>query len=223
MADGYIKLYSKMLKWEWYDDINTKVVFLHCLLRANWKAGSWHGINYEPGQFITSLPTLAEETQLSIQQVRTALDHLKSTGEITSNQQAKCRIITVVKWNEYQGDNRQSNRQATGKQQDGNRIATADKDIKDIKDNKDVKDKKNIYGEYGHVKLTDKERDRLMDEYGEAETSAAIKYLDEYIEEKGYKSKNHNLALRRWVFDAVKEKKKQQPKQQSFFEQIMNA
>ena len=33
----------------------------------------------------------------------------------------------------------------------------------------------------------------------------AITFLDEYIEEKGYKSKSHNLAIRRWVIDAVNE------------------
>ena len=36
----------------------------------------------------------------------------------------------------------------------------------------------------------------------------AITFLDAYIEEKGYKSKNHNLAIRRWVMDAIKDKTK---------------
>ena len=66
------------------------------------------------------------------------------------------------------------------------------------------KDIKHTYGEYKHVRLTDKERDKLMDEFGEAETMAAIKYLDSYIEEKGYKAKSHYLTMRRWVFDAVR-------------------
>jgi len=85
-----------------------------------------------------------------------------------------------------------------------------DKDrlVKDsIDNNKPVKHK---YGEYQHVLLTDKERDRLMDEFGEAETSEAIKYLDEYIEMKGYKAKSHYLAIRKWVFDAVHRDKPKQ-------------
>ena len=48
----YIKLFRKMLNWEWYTDVNTKVLFLHCLLKANWKDGSWHGHKYKRGQFI---------------------------------------------------------------------------------------------------------------------------------------------------------------------------
>ena len=69
---------------------------------------------------------------------------------------------------------------------------------------------KHTYGEYKHVKLTENEMDRLVNDYGSEETAKAIKLLDEYIEEKGYKSKSHNLALRRWVFDAVKEREKKQ-------------
>ena len=73
---------------------------------------------------------------------------------------------------------------------------------------------KHKHGEYQHVLLTDDEVNRLMDEYGEAETTAAIKYLDEYIEMKGCKYKNHNLVLRKWVFDAVKEKQKKKPERE---------
>jgi hypothetical protein len=78
------------------------------------------------------------------------------------------------------------------------------------KDSKGNKEPKHKYGEYQHVMLTDTERNKLMDEYGEAETTEAIKYLDEYIEMKGYKAKSHYLAIRKWVFDAVNREKKPQ-------------
>ena len=107
MAEGFIKLYKKMLDWEWYDDPNTCRVFIHILLKASWKEASWHGVKIHPGQLITSLPSLAEETQLSIHQVRVALEHLKMTGEVADKGQSKFRIITVLKWDEYQGDGRQ--------------------------------------------------------------------------------------------------------------------
>lgn len=135
MAEAFIKLHRKMLEWEWYDDPNTCRVFIHCLLRANWKETRWHGIEIKPGQFITSLPSLAEETQLSEMQVRTALKKLISTGEITSKQQARCRIITVNNWHTYQADNRK----ITGKQQDDNRMITADKEYKEKKEGKNKK------------------------------------------------------------------------------------
>ena len=74
---------------------------------------------------------------------------------------------------------------------------------------------KETYGEYKHVRLTRNEMDRLVNDYGSKEVSKAIKLLDEYIEEKGYKSKSHNLALRRWVFDAVQEREKKQGRKPS--------
>lgn len=134
-AKAFIKVYRKFMNWEWYTDTNTKALFLHCLLRANWEEGQWQGIHYDAGEFITSLPSLASETGLSIQQVRSALAHLTATGEITSKSTAKttvkttdkstgkvtvkttdriltkCRIITVNNWDKYQPDNSQLNSQ----------------------------------------------------------------------------------------------------------------
>lgn len=66
---------------------------------------------------------------------------------------------------------------------------------------------KSKYGEFGNVRLTADEHGSLEFEYGEIETQEAIRYLDEYIEEKGTKYKSHYMALRRWVYDAVREKK----------------
>ena len=139
----YIKLFRKMLNWEWYTDINTKVLFLHCLLKANWKDGSWHGYEYKRGQFITSLPSLAKETGLSIRQVRTALDHLKSTGEVTVKNYPKFRIITVVSYDSFQGSDRQNDRKTTSnrqaKRQSSDSQATADiRTYKNIKEDKKI-------------------------------------------------------------------------------------
>ena len=136
MAEAFIKLYKKLLKWEWYDDPNTKILFIHILLRANWEAGSWHGIDYGVGEFITSLQTLANETHLSVMQVRTALNHLIATGEITTRQQGKARIITVNNWCAYQGSNKDNNKVVTRLQQDDNKVVTTDKEYKNNKNKK---------------------------------------------------------------------------------------
>lgn len=135
MADGFIKLHRKLLDWEWYDDANTKILFLHCLLRANWDSGSWHGIKYQPGQFITSLPSLSEETGLTIKQVRTALAHLKKTGEVADKTYSKFRVITVNNWVGYQVEGRQG----AGKGQARGRQRAADKEIKEVKEIKNKK------------------------------------------------------------------------------------
>lgn len=68
-----------------------------------------------------------------------------------------------------------------------------------------TKEPKHKYGEYSHVLLTDTDRKKLIDQYGEKMMEDAITFLDEYIEMKGYKTKNHYLAIRKWVIDAVNE------------------
>ena len=65
---------------------------------------------------------------------------------------------------------------------------------------------KHKHGEYQHVLLTDDEAEKLIEEYGKDMTVKLIKFLDEYIEMKGYKAKSHYLAIKKWVVDAVKER-----------------
>ena len=145
MAEAFIKLYKKMLDWEWYDDNNTKILFLHCLLKANWKNCKWHGYEIEPGQFITSLASLATETHLSVRQVRVALEHLEMTGEVTSKCHNKFRVITVNSWNDYQGNDKQNDKQATNKRQANDNQVTTDKEYKEYKEIKEVKNINNNY------------------------------------------------------------------------------
>lgn len=69
-------------------------------------------------------------------------------------------------------------------------------------DSKQTPDKpatqKHKRGEYANVLLSDEEYLKLSEEWGEPELLRMIKTLDEGIETKGYKYKNHYLALRKW-------------------------
>lgn len=69
-----------------------------------------------------------------------------------------------------------------------------------------AKASKHKYGEYKHVLLKDEELQKLQKDFENWEE--LIKCLDEYIEMKGYKAKNHYLAIKKWVVDAVKRSKK---------------
>lgn len=113
----WVKLHTKLLNWEWYSDINTTRLFIHCLLKANYKDKMWHGIEIKRGSYVTSLPNLSEETGLTVQQTRTALDKLISTGNITNKSHTKYRVISIVNYDMYQENNRQDNKQTTDKQQ----------------------------------------------------------------------------------------------------------
>lgn len=99
---GYIKLFRKMVEWEWYGDPNTKAVFLHLLLTANYKRTRYGGITLKPGQTIIGRRALAKKLGMSEQNVRTALNHLKSTNEITIKATNRFSVVTIVNWESYQ-------------------------------------------------------------------------------------------------------------------------
>ena len=137
----YIKLFRRLLKWEWYTDVNTTKLFLHCLLKANWKDGSWHGYKYKRGQFITSLASLARETGLTVKEVRTALKHLERTGEVASWHDSKIRIITVISYDQYQQAGKPTGKQrASGGQARGKQGATDRRIYKNSKEYKEYKE-----------------------------------------------------------------------------------
>ena len=114
---GYLKLYRQFLSWEWYSDLPVRVLFLHCLLKANYNTVKWKGKTIKTGQFVTSLAHLAQETGLSLQETRTALTKLKSTCELTQQATSQYSIITVNNWGKWQGEQhaeqQASNKQAT--------------------------------------------------------------------------------------------------------------
>lgn len=132
--NGYIKIYRSMLDWEWYDDTNTKMVFLHLLLNANWKESKYHGFDVPKGGLVIGLESLAETLGISVQSTRTSLNHLKSTGEITIKSTNKFSIVTIANWEKFQGSddeiNKQINKQLTNNQQTTNKQLTTEEEYK---------------------------------------------------------------------------------------------
>lgn len=97
-----ILLSRKILSWGWYKDANTFRVFLHLLLNANWHDGEYMGRKILRGQCVFGLKQLSLDLGLSVKNVRTALNHLKLTGEVTIKSTNKYSIATIVKYNDYQ-------------------------------------------------------------------------------------------------------------------------
>ncbi|WP_434234820.1 hypothetical protein, partial [Enterococcus faecium] len=96
MGDGWIKIFSeRLLEWEWYHDTKMVRVFLHLLLKANYKSKRWEGIEIKRGQFVTSLANLSTELGLSVKSIRTCLTKLQTTGEIGKQTASKFTIITI--------------------------------------------------------------------------------------------------------------------------------
>lgn len=119
---GWIKIHRKITDWEWYTDSTVFHLFAHLLIYANREAKCWKGIDLLPGQVVTGRESLALRTGISEQSIRTALNKLKSTGEITSKKYNKFSIITITNWQDYQDDddekeeNQPANQPATNQQ-----------------------------------------------------------------------------------------------------------
>lgn len=76
-------------------------------------------------------------------------------------------------------------------------------DVNGIKD-------KHKHGTYKHVLLTDKEYDRLKEEFG-GYADTAIQIVDDYCEKSGKRYKNYNLVIRDWGIREAKKKSQTQP------------
>jgi DnaD/phage-associated family protein len=98
----WIKLYRKFVEWEWYSDVNCKVVFLHLLLTANWQPKRWQGRVIDVGEVVVGRESLAEAVGISVQQVRTALKKLVESDVIEVDTTNKFTVIKIKNYEKYQ-------------------------------------------------------------------------------------------------------------------------
>ncbi len=55
------------------------------------------------------------------------------------------------------------------------------------------------YGEYRHIRLSEEQYNKLIEEFGDQTTAEYIKRCDEYIQQTGKRYKDYNLTLRNWI------------------------
>lgn len=102
LESGYVRDYRSVLNWEWYKDANTSRLFRHLILTVNYEDRKWRGKVIKRGQRVTSYQQLSSELNISVQGIRTAVNHLKSTGEITYLGTREYSIITVNNYDHFQ-------------------------------------------------------------------------------------------------------------------------
>lgn len=132
---GYIALHRKLIDWEWYQDINTKTVFIHLLLIANYEPKKWQGMEVLRGQTIISPEKLGEQIGLTRQNVRTSLKKLKSTSEITTKSTNKNTLVTITQYDSYQPKIQKLTSKLTINQPSTNHQLTTTKKEQNIKTN----------------------------------------------------------------------------------------
>lgn len=117
LENGFIKIYRKILEWEWYDDIPTTRLFIHLLLTVNIKDSVWKGREIPAGSRVISLSKLSKEAGLTQKQIRGSLDKLERANCVAKSATPKYTVITVLNWDSYQSRG-QTQGQTKGTQQD---------------------------------------------------------------------------------------------------------
>lgn len=206
---GFVLVHRSLLKWEWYDDINTTRLFLHLLLTVNYEPQNWKGVTVERGQRIASFNKLACESGLTVKQIRTALEHLKRTGEVAHTATPKYGVFTVQNYSKYQLDGTQGGAQMdteSGSQGAKRGQSKGNNGIKANKSNKAMKSKKDIpigisqknYGEFGNVLLGGSEHEKLVDSLGDIGASEYIERLSAYLAQSGRHYQSHYATMLNW-------------------------
>lgn len=130
MDKGYIKFWRKIIKWGWFSDTHTFHLFSYLLIKASYTDSEFLGVKINPGQAVIGLKQTSIDTGLSVQSIRTALSHLKSTNEITIKSTNKFSIVTILNYSSYQNqeeidnnkNNTKNNKPSTNHQQTTNNI-----------------------------------------------------------------------------------------------------
>lgn len=123
METGFIKIHRKFTEWEWYSNSNTKSLFLHLLINANYKDCRYCGYEVPRGALIFGRKQASIDLKMSEMKIRTALEHLKNTKEITIKTTNKFSIIYICNYEKYQ-------EKQPAKQQTNNQQVTTSKESK---------------------------------------------------------------------------------------------
>ena len=133
LQNGFIKLSRSIAAWRWYKDANTFRVFIHLLLAANYEPHDFENITVQRGQVVASYQSIADALGLSVRNVRTAISHLKSTGELTGKKYSKFSVFTLLRYDDFQSSDKQTDSQPTSNRQADDRRATTMKERKEMK------------------------------------------------------------------------------------------
>ena len=131
--NGYVRDYRSTVDWEWFTDPKTAHLWEYIRLRVNYEPSRFRGIEIRRGEMLESIPTIAKNTGLTEKSVRTALNHLKSTGEVACKRTRYGLLIYAIKYAFFQSQEPEKGTQtgtqpayevAESGQGSGNEVAT---------------------------------------------------------------------------------------------------
>ncbi len=161
---GWIKIHRKFLDWQWFNKSEAVHLFVYMLLKANHKDSQWQGIEVKRGEFISSLGKISSDTNISSQSIRTLLKKLENTNEIIVKSTNKYTHITICKYDCYQLDLEDTNKQLTNNQQTTNNQLTTNKNDKKEKNENNIPNWVEFLA-YAQSKKPNVDKDELLLKY----------------------------------------------------------
>lgn len=141
--EGWIKLHRKLIEKAFYSKDSEKVhLWVHLLLKANHSGYEemlgGKPIHCNPGQFTTGRKQLARETGICESKVERILSYFEKTEQQIEQQKTSSnRLITVLRWDEYQESEQRS------EQQVNNDRTTSEQQVNTLQECKNDKNEKN--------------------------------------------------------------------------------
>lgn len=141
---GWVKVHRALSDHHISSDPATLSVWIHLLLLANHKETkrmiNGRVIAIQPGQLITSRKSLAAKTGVNESKVERVLTTLKNEQQIEQHGTSKFRVISIVKWAEYQQDEQQDEQPVNSKRTaDEQQMNTPEEVSSDTKNGKNEK------------------------------------------------------------------------------------
>lgn len=109
----FVKIDRNIVSWRWFQNKNTLIVWLWLLMAANIEDHDFEHDTIRRGEVATSRKTISVATGLTEREVRTALNHLKETGEVSVRIRPKYQVISILNYALYQ-DNTSGKKSGSG-------------------------------------------------------------------------------------------------------------
>lgn len=149
MNKGYIKIWRKSIESGWLSNPKLWTFWCWCLMKASHKEYNvivgCQQVHLMPGDFIFGRKMASKELRTSEQSIRTFVDFLKTSGNLTIKTTNKFSVISITNWATYQQEvnaaNQQINQQLTNNQPTTNHK----QECKECKEEKEyIPDAKNL-------------------------------------------------------------------------------
>ena len=158
MNSGYVKLHRKILDNPIVmKDVDHLAVWIYLLLNATHKKipmlFNGKKIMLQPGQLITSTLSISKDLSINKDKIQRILNLFETDKQINQQTSSKGRLISLEKWEFYQNDDKQSDKQMI------NNCETSDK-------KRECKNERNIYSTTSRKEKIIKEKSQTSERNG---------------------------------------------------------